>query len=134
MRSAISCALLALTITEAAAAEDPNSANAILPACRAFLGSGPPANYLAGGYCSGVVAGIAFMAQTSNVGLSAFSGDGKSRALKDRWTSLCVPNGVIREQVVRVVVRYIDVRPGRMHEDFMSLALEALFDAWPCRK
>jgi hypothetical protein len=37
-------------------------------------------------------------------------------------------------QAVGVVVRYIDQRPERMHEKFMTLALEALQQAWPCRR
>jgi len=35
---------------------------------------------------------------------------------------------------VRVVVRYIEQRPGRMHENFLRLANEALTEAWPCRR
>src|SRR4051794_16854802 len=45
----------------------------------------------------------------------------------------CPPKRVTSEQVVRVVVAYIERRPQRMHENFKELALEALRDAWPCR-
>ena len=37
-------------------------------------------------------------------------------------------------QMVRVIVAYIDARPARVHEDFRLLALEALVDAWPCKR
>jgi hypothetical protein len=37
-------------------------------------------------------------------------------------------------QFASVVVPYIEARPQGMHEAFMLLALEALRDAWPCRK
>ena len=47
---------------------------------------------------------------------------------------LCVPNLVTREQTVRVVIAYIDARPARMHEDIRGLALEALINAWPCKR
>jgi hypothetical protein len=29
---------------------------------------------------------------------------------------------------------YIEARPTHMHEDFGKLVLEALMDAWPCRR
>lgn len=45
----------------------------------------------------------------------------------------CSPQGVTVEQLVRVVVVYIERRPQRMHEDFKELTLDALHDAWPCR-
>jgi Rap1a immunity proteins len=34
-------------------------------------------------------------------------------------------------QLVRVVVRYLEARPQRLHEPFAEFALDALFDAWP---
>jgi hypothetical protein len=37
------------------------------------------------------------------------------------------------DQLVRVVVAYIDARPERMHESFAVVALEALQAAWPCK-
>src|SRR5262249_19257652 len=46
----------------------------------------------------------------------------------------CVPDGVILGQAIRVVVAYIDQRPARLHEKFGLLALEALKQAWPCRR
>ncbi len=35
---------------------------------------------------------------------------------------------------MQVVVRYIEAQPKRMNEQFRVLAVEALFDAWPCKK
>jgi hypothetical protein len=40
-----------------------------------------------------------------------------------------IPKEVIYNQVIAVVVRYIDQRPQRLHEGFGSLALEAIYDA-----
>jgi len=45
----------------------------------------------------------------------------------------CVPEGAAESQGRSVVVRYISARPERMHEPFLSLASEAIRDAWPCR-
>ncbi len=47
---------------------------------------------------------------------------------------MCIPNNVVTVQAVRVMVRYMEARPQKMHEPFVVLALEALQDAWPCRK
>ncbi len=48
--------------------------------------------------------------------------------------TICLARGVTQAQAVRVVVRYIEQRPGRMHENFLRLANEALTEAWPCRR
>jgi Rap1a immunity proteins len=45
---------------------------------------------------------------------------------------VCHPQGVTGEQFVRVAVQYIDSQPGRMHEDFVALAIEAVRKTWPC--
>ena len=45
----------------------------------------------------------------------------------------CVPKGAAESQGRSVVVRYISARPERMHEPFLSLASEAIRDAWPCK-
>jgi len=47
---------------------------------------------------------------------------------------ICVPPLATARQVVRVVVQYIDGQPARLHEDFRSLAIEALRSAWPCNR
>ena len=41
------------------------------------------------------------------------------------------PREVTDEQIVRVVVQYIDSQPARLHEDFVVLAIEALRKTWP---
>ena len=44
----------------------------------------------------------------------------------------CLPVGTTSQQAVSVVVQYIDGHPEKMHENFNSLAVEALREAWPC--
>jgi Rap1a immunity proteins len=46
----------------------------------------------------------------------------------------CVPPTATIGQMVRVVVKYIDQRPERLHEQFTVLAYEALKAAWPCKQ
>ena len=94
----------------AASAKDLDSANCIVPGCKATGVSFTAAR------CAGIIEGIAFMAENSDV------------------ACLDIPDGVTHGQMNRVVVSYIEARPSRMHEGFKSLALEALLNAWPCRR
>ena len=94
-------------------AEDLGSANHIMVGCRSAVAGGPSKNSaeaLLRGYCMGI---------TDT--LFALSG------------IVCPPKGSTTGQTVRIVVKYIDERPARMHENFTALALEALRAAWPCR-
>jgi len=94
-------------------AEDANSANYIMPGCRLYLQPSLPANGMDGidaGRCSGLVSGLFYAA-----------------------IDVCNPAGVTTEQLVRVVVQYIDNRPARLNESFNLLAVEALRAAWPCK-
>jgi hypothetical protein len=113
MEAILSGAVMALTITTAWAAEgdlSALSANNWLPLCKGYLAGGDnKRDLMSQGYCAGAVYGIAF--------------EGCAR----------VPNDVTLEQMVRVVVRYVEARPQRMHEPFVLLAHEALIDAWPCK-
>jgi hypothetical protein len=133
IRAAVTCASTALTITAASAVEDTNSANFMLPACKAFLDQRSTPDPLVQGICAGMVQAIAFMAENTDIGATALSGEGRMRAIKERWRCADIPTGVTVGQEVRVVISYIEARPKRMHEPFRALALEALLDAWPCR-
>jgi len=102
--------LLALTIPASAQ----SSANEMLSGCKGLAGDRtPPAREaLRQGRCAGYVAGLVYA----------------------RSVFLCVPEGATPEQGVRVVIKYIEARPERMHEPFGKLALEALEEAWPCKR
>ena len=94
--------------------EDPLSANARLPGCRDFINTSFGNDDKLFGqamHCAGLVEGIAFAA-----------------------SGLCIDPRSTGGQNIRVVVKYIDDRPARMHESFAALALEALRAAWPCKK
>jgi hypothetical protein len=96
-------------------AVDINSANYIMPGCRALLEPDPPkdmnAKFLSS-QCLAVVRGLIY-ASSPNV---------------------CPPDDATHDQSVRVVVKYIDDLPARLHEHFFALALEALRAAWPCKQ
>jgi hypothetical protein len=92
--------------------QDTDSANYVMPACRATLNRDLQTQVLLpmSMLCAGLVEGIHFAA-----------------------SGVCHDQRVTREQVLRVVVKYIDDRPARLNENFKALALEALQAAWPCR-
>jgi len=116
---------VALALTTTAASAQVSSANEMMPHCRNALDPKSPENLYAQGACVGTIVGIAFVAMS----LNALSPSGENVRRE-----LCVnpPATGARGQLVRTVVAYIDARPARMHEDFRSLALEALRTAWPC--
>ena len=134
MRVIICCALMALTLTTAGAAEtDVQSASSMLPDCKAAIEGDRSGNGFARGFCVGTVLALAFMAENSGVNVTALSGEGQARWFDERWQCVKIPQSVTQGQIVGIVVLYIEARAERMHEPFRSLALEALFDSWPCR-
>ena len=92
------------------AEENPYTANDLLKDCKASLleGVAVPRPFYSG-LCMGLVAGVHYI-------------DAKS----------CAPDNATNNQLMRVVLAYIEVRPQRMNEEFMKLAAEALRSAWPC--
>ena len=107
MRYAVAI-LLALTMPTSA--EDMKSANFFLPGCKGCLDPQSKTTWNQG-LCIGFVGGVVYAAP-----------------------NVCLPQGVTNNQAVAVVVKYIEARPERMHEQFGDLALEALTAAWPCKR
>jgi hypothetical protein len=96
------------------------SANSMLPYCRAAVNNQAPtlaSDAIMQGMCVGIVDALDFL-------MSA------NRAQEDEYRS-CPPDVTLKE-TVQVVIAYIDARPERMHENFKTLAIEAIHDAWPC--
>jgi hypothetical protein len=105
-----------LAVTPARAEVDKASANYILPHCTANAGSTPKGSAEEAlwdlwieGYCSGIINAL-----------------GKT-------VTACIPDEATTGQARKVIVKYISDRPARMHESFISLAIEALTSAWPCK-
>jgi Rap1a immunity proteins len=131
VRSALfGAAALALTVP-AAGADGYDTAAEIIPGCReaiSMLHNAPTTSTEVAfemGICWGTIVGISLMG--SNL----------------RWLSetkqprsLCIDKplkGATLEQMIRIVIAYVDARPARLHEKFSFLALEALRAAWPCK-
>jgi Rap1a immunity proteins len=135
MKAIICSALMALLATTALAQQNKDSANYLLPACRAFVEPKELANVdpMDMALCLGTVLGLAHVAKYSVVSSAAFSGPGKSRAMKEHWRCVDIPSDASQAELMHAVVGYIEARPKRLHESFRTLALEGLFDAWPCK-
>jgi hypothetical protein len=94
--------------------QDVGSADWIMRGCRAYISnpgiaSNQPNGMLAG-RCMSLVEGIAYAGP------------------------FCNAPHVTNEQLVRIVVQYIDSRPARLNEDFRKLTLEAHEAVWPCKR
>ena len=95
-------------------AQDTVSANHVMRGCRAWIatpGLAGADDAFQQAHCAGVIEGIVFASE-----------------------SVCSPAQSTNGQAIRIVVKYIDDRPARMHENFKRLAREALQAAWPCKK
>jgi Rap1a immunity proteins len=135
VRSALLGAVaLALTATAAGAAEDSRSANYLLPACRDIIGRTNSSSPVLQGYCMGIVSEISHIGFGVALAQSFTSyTNGVPEPIIRKMYCLVVPDGVTNNQMVRIVVAYIEKHPTRMHEDFRDLALEAIREAWPCK-
>ena len=113
MKSILAGALLALAVTTARAQDDDiNSANFMLPHCRALVAR-ESSNFVFQGVCVGTIDSLQYVRPL--IGCAD------------------IPNGVTADKAINVIIRYIESRPERMHELFKKLAIEAMLDAWPCK-
>jgi hypothetical protein len=85
--------------------------------CRALAGEGTQAANVGANYYWALTSMLSYLAP----------------ALNDTRLCLEVPKKATNQQMARVIVRYVEARPEKMHEAFMLLAFEALHEAWPCR-
>jgi Rap1a immunity proteins len=125
MRAVSSAMMLLVLVSDALAAAETRfeSANRVLPACKRFIEGPKPIPGDAGlvdvseqSLCVGMVDGLFYV----------------SPILPPEQRA-CPPPGTTKEQLVRVVVAYIERQPQRMQLSFKLLALEAFHQAWPCR-
>jgi Rap1a immunity proteins len=117
-------AMLGLVMSLSSASAETASVNHVLPACKLFLSvmdrqgkvkQGDVVHLMDAGECLGAVYAMLNL----------------STALTEPL-KFCPPNDAEAEQAVRAIVAYIEKRPERTREDFMTLALEALRATWPC--
>jgi hypothetical protein len=113
MKAILAGAMLALGVTMAGAQDaDINSAEFMLPHCRAILEK-ESGIYLFQGVCVGTIDSLQYV--------------------RPLMGCADIPSEVTADQAINVIIRYIEARPERMHELFKALAIEAMFNAWPCK-
>jgi Rap1a immunity proteins len=125
--------VLALTVTAAQAAEDTNSANDILPGCRAAINRKSVDQLVEQSLCVGIVIGIVGTMDAVRGLLQLGQSKGVNPNTYAKAVCIDYPKGVTIEQMIRVIIAHIEARPARMHEDFRVLAIGALHTAWPCK-
>lgn len=117
-------AVVGLVMSLSSASAETASVTDVLPACKLFLSimdrqgkvrEADVAHLMDAGECLGAVYAMLNLATALTEPLK-----------------FCPPNDAEAEQAVRAIVAYAEKRPERAHEDFMTLALEALRTAWPC--
>jgi hypothetical protein len=118
LRLALVPAMLWISAAQAALSpsNEQDTARYIMPGCRAFLDHNTPDKGMAllEGVCLGQV-------RAAVLGLAA------------RDPNLfCGPSDTPFNEVVRVVVDYIQEQPSRLDETFAFLSEEALLLRWPC--
>ena len=121
-------ALLLVSVDQAHAQQNYDSASYVLPLCKTWLkltvegeveevgsvAKMEPIRLTTSGMCAGVVIGI-------------------SQTLR-MFGLACPANSVSNEQLVRMVVAEIEKHPEQMSEKFSVLASEVIMAAWPCKK
>jgi hypothetical protein len=106
--------------------------NEVLNSCqitlRYFDNNGGPVNeHYDAGWCSGWVTSVLELNRVTRE-WSDFT------KAKPSLFQFCVPQGGIPAiQAVRIIVKYLKGHPEQLHENGMSLTIDALRDAFPCK-
>ena len=108
----------ALTTDAALAEKMDSSAGYFLSRCRAVVDHEYDKLFDIG-ICSGVMVAIHDTSMLLN-------------APANSQVRACMPDSITVEKSIAVVVHWLDRHPQRWHENFTSLAMSALHDAWPC--
>jgi len=59
-------------------------------------------------------------------------GQASATAALDPTKDFCLPDGVTPNQTVRVIVKWLEDHPARLHESAIELANKALKESFPC--
>jgi len=84
-------------------------------------------DYANGMHCLGYVTGV------SDDHFNCQVNEPSSTAALDPKRHFCLPDGVTQNQTVRVIVRWLEDHPARLHERAIELVVTALKDSFPCK-
>lgn len=94
--------------------------------CQAVTAAAPNANdAMEGAHCLGYISGVAFS-------ISMWEGVNKAKSLGTDTVPACLPGNGTSEEYVKVVLRYLDQNPNKLHEGYGLLVFFALRNAYPC--
>lgn len=93
-----------------------SSANFYVPGCRAALGDIEDKTPLVTGLCIGATEAVGVFAKLLATNNS------------------CIPSHVPVGAIIRTTLLYLESRPQRWHEPYVSLAMEAVAKNWPCKR
>jgi hypothetical protein len=137
MRAILLGTLTALTITTVHAAEkDVNSVEYMLPHCRLALNEMVNSRIATtdhesisfGGICAGMVQAISSMLYT-------LKGYSDRDLVQIGGTTFCTTTPVLSPvEGIRVVLKYADLHPENKGDLFFVLVMNAMRDAFPCKK
>jgi len=105
--------------------------NEVLDRCKTYIRTIDNAqavsqsDYVDGGFCVGYVTGVIddhFMWQVNE------------GSPTDPTKHFCMPDGATPGQAVRVVVKWLEDHPARLHERAIGLVLSALRESFTCRR
>ena len=82
-------------------------------------------------YCKNTIDGEARFSDGVCMGLIKGFADGYSGS---GAKSYCIPNKATNSQIQKVVVKYLDNHPARLHEWYGKLVLDAIKEAFPCKE
>lgn len=105
--------------------------NEVLNRCKAYLRTIDSAqaasqtDFVDGGFCVGYVTGVID---------DHFTWQISEASPTDPTKHFCMPDGATTGQAVRVVVKWLEDHPARLHERAIDLVLSALRDNFPCRR
>lgn len=94
---------------------DVDSGNAYLPRCKAALDDNNTENIHGQGLCQGAIRTMYYVSHSLDS------------------AKFCPPSSATANQMIRVVVNYLEANPQFLHANFHWAALTALQKAWPCR-
>ena len=121
LRLIASTMVLAAALTGIARAADTDDwlgdVRQLLPACKAAEYPDQIHSLLIAfkaGACMGLVDGLLIMLRSHNL--------------------VCPPDSVDYDQAMRVVIAYVEAHPTELQNGTRALAVQALRDAWPCKR
>lgn len=109
--------VLSLCAPAHALVESSDSASYMLTGCTAALDQTDKRQLGMQGQCIGILNAYAYIGSTL-----------------PEAVRFCAPSSATPGQSIKIVLRYIKDRSGRVNDDFRQLALEALHVAWPCAR